>query len=69
MTPPRHSAEWADPALVGKTFKLARPIVAGHGELEIGGRLWKAVSSEDLDSGVRVKIVAVDGNIVKLRRA
>lgn len=66
MPPPRHSPEWADPSLVGRRLKLRRPIVSGHGEIEIGGRIWKAVAREDLESGTRVKIVGVDGQVVKL---
>ncbi|MEX1306772.1 MAG: NfeD family protein [Rhodovibrionaceae bacterium] len=62
----RTNPEWADPALVGKTLKLKRPVVSGHGEVELGGVLWKAVAGEDLDSGTKVRVVGVDGNIVKL---
>lgn len=61
--------EWADPSLVGKKLKLKRPIVSGHGEIELAGGVWKAVAREDLDSGTKVKIVGVDGNVVKLEKA
>jgi membrane protein implicated in regulation of membrane protease activity len=69
MPPPGSSREWADPAMVGRKLKLDRPIVSGHGEIEYGGRVWKAVAREDLDSGTKVRIVGVDGNIVKLEKA
>lgn len=69
MPPSDHSREWADPALVGKTFTLLRPIVRGHGELEIAGQVWKAVASEELDSGTRVRVAGVDGRVLKLVRA
>lgn len=69
MAPQNFSPEWADPSLVGKKFKLKRPVVSGHGEIEIGGTVWKAVAREDLDSGTRVRIAGVDGNIVKLEKA
>lgn len=61
--------EWADPSLVGKKLKLKRSIVSGHGEIELAGGVWKAVAREDLDSGTKVKIVGVDGNVVKLEKA
>ena len=69
MPPFRSNPEWADPSLVGKTLKLKRPIVSGHGEIELGGGIWKAVSLEDLDSGTRVRIVGIDGHVIKVEKA
>ena len=69
MPPPASTPEWADPSMVGRKLKLRRPIVSGHGEIEFGGRVWKAVAREDLDSGTRVRIAGVDGHVVKLEKA
>lgn len=73
MPPPSSKSgfnpEWADPSLVGRKLRLKRPIVSGHGEIEFAGGVWKAVAREDLDSGTKVRIVGVDGNVVKLEKA
>ena len=54
--------------LVGRVFPLATPIRNGRGKVQIGDALW-TVEGEELDAGREVRVVAVDGLVLKVRPA
>lgn len=53
---------------VGRTFELTEPIHNGKGKLIIGDTPW-TVNGPDLDAGVRVKVVAVEGGELRVEPA
>jgi len=53
---------------VGRTFTLKDPIVDGNGLLHVDDSRWK-VEGEDLPAGTKVKVVAIDGTVLKVERA
>ena len=50
---------------VGRTFTLAEPIDNGVGKIRVDDTTWK-ISGDDCDSGGKVKVVGVDGVILKV---
>jgi inner membrane protein len=52
--------------LVDRVFVLDTPMVNGRGRLKIGDAFWTA-DGEDLPAGTRVRIIAVDGMVLKVR--
>ena len=46
---------------IGMVLILDNPIVNGHSRITIGGSTW-GVIGPDTDVGVKVKVVAIDGN-------
>ena len=52
---------------VGRVCTLEEPIINGQGKVKIGGILWK-IEGEDLDAGARVRVVGVDGAVLKVER-
>lgn len=52
---------------VGRQFTLVDPIVGGRGKLSIDDTIW-TIEGPDLDSGARVKIVKVDGSMLKVEQ-
>ena len=53
---------------VGRLVTLEAPIVDGRGKVDLEGATW-TVQGEDLEAGVRVKVVGVDGLILKVEPA
>ena len=53
---------------VGKSVHLAEPIVDGVGVLRLGDTRWRALCSEDLPAGTRVKVTAVEGTSLRVER-
>jgi len=53
---------------VGRVFTLATPVVNGQGKLSIDDTIWK-VEGEDLPEGTQVRVVGVDGTILRIERA
>ncbi len=53
---------------IGREYVLAEPIVAGVGNLNIDDTKWQ-VAGEDLDAGSRVRVVEMDGSVLKVERA
>ena len=51
--------------LIGRVFTLDEPIVNGQARLKIGDSQWK-ISGPELSSGVSVKIVGIDGIVLKV---
>lgn len=46
--------------MVGMTYVLVEPIVAGHGRVKVGDSTW-GVSGPDAPVGTRVRVVEADG--------
>lgn len=70
----RHPTQTDQPALnrrgeqyIGRTFTLGDPIVNGHGKIRVDDTTWK-IEGEDCDSGSRIKVVGVDGVMLKVER-
>ena len=51
--------------LVGHVYPLESAIVDGRGRLKIGDAFW-AVTGPDLATGIRVRVVAVDGTTLRV---
>ena len=71
----RHARETADPALnrrgqryVGRQFTLETAIVNGRGSIKVDDSVWRAEDPE-LAAGRQVKVVGVDGSILKVEAA
>ncbi len=68
----KHPLQTDQPALnrrgeqyVGRTFTLAEPIDNGSGKIRVDDTTWKIIG-EDCDSGSRVRVVGVDGVLLKV---
>ena len=68
----RHPTQTADPLLnrrghqyVGRVFTLDAPIVNGHGKIRVDDSTWKVLVAQDCPAGVRLRIVGVDGVMLK----
>ena len=71
----RHPPETDDPALnrraeryLGRLFTLETPIVNGRGSIKVDDSVWRAAGS-DMAAGRRVKVVGIDGAILKVEAA
>ena len=71
----KHPTETDKPSLnrraeqyVGRVFTLSEPIVNGTGKIRVDDSSWK-VSGVDCDANTRVKVVSVDGTILKVEHA
>jgi membrane protein implicated in regulation of membrane protease activity len=49
---------------VGRVFTLETPIVNGYGKIRVDDSTWK-VEAEDCPDGTRVRVVGVDGVVLK----
>lgn len=54
--------------LIGRVFPLETAIRDGRGRLKIGDALW-TVEGDDTPAGERVRIVAVDGMVLRVHAA
>lgn len=52
---------------VGRTFTLSEPIVNGQGKIRVDDTTWK-ITGEECVAGSRVKVVGVDGVLLKVER-
>lgn len=52
---------------VGRRYTLAEPIVDGYGKLHVDDTSWK-ISGENLPAGTHVKVVGVEGTVLKVAR-
>lgn len=50
---------------VDRTFTLVEPIVNGFGKIKVDDTTWK-IEGEDAEAGVKVKVVGVDGVVLKV---
>ena len=55
-------------ALIGKTFVLDQPILAGRGRVTLGDGSW-IVTGPDMVAGAKVRVTAVDGTELKVEPA
>ena len=53
--------------LVGSTHLLSTPFLDGAGRLTLGGTPW-TINGPDLPTGARVRIVGVDGAVLKVEK-
>jgi len=53
---------------IGHVFNLDEAIVNGVGKVRVGDGWWRA-QGPDLPAGARVKVVGVDGNMLKVEKA
>jgi membrane protein implicated in regulation of membrane protease activity len=51
---------------VGRTFTLTEPIVNGRGKIQVDDSTWR-VEGLNLPEGTQVKVVGVDGVILKIK--
>jgi inner membrane protein len=51
-------------ALVGRVFRLEKPIEGGDGVLTTGGTAWRVAASRDCAAGGRVKVLRADGTLL-----
>lgn len=54
--------------LMDRVFELQTPIVNGRGKVKIGDALW-TVEGDDMPSGQRVRVVGVDGLVLRVHAA
>jgi membrane protein implicated in regulation of membrane protease activity len=71
----RHPLQSDEPRLnrrgeqyTGRVFTLDQPIVNGQGKIRVDDSTWK-VEGADCASGARVRVVGVDGVVLKVERA
>ena len=50
---------------VGRVFTLDAPVVNGYGKIRVDDSTWKVVVNQDCPAGARLRIVGVDGVILK----
>jgi len=55
-------------SLVGKTFVLDQPILAGRGRVTLGDGSW-IVTGPDMIAGAKVRVTSVDGTELKVEPA
>src|SRR6516165_5230178 len=55
-------------ALIGKTFVLDQPILAGRGRVMLGDGSW-IVTGPDMVAGAKVRVTAVDGTELRVEPA
>lgn len=53
---------------VGRTFTLGTPIINGVGKLHVDDSQWR-ITGPDAETGAQVRVVAADGNTLKVERA
>ncbi len=68
----RHPTQSADPLLnrrghqyVGRVFTLDAPAINGHGKIRVDDSTWKVLVERDCPAGTRLRIVGVDGVMLK----
>jgi inner membrane protein len=53
---------------LGRNFTLSEPIVNGMGKVKVDDSTWK-VTGADMEAGVTVRVVAIDGTTLKVEAA
>jgi hypothetical protein len=71
----RNPRQSADPALnrrgeryLGRKFTVETPIVNGRGAIKVDDGVWRA-AGPDMPAGRQVKVVGIDGSILKVEAA
>ena len=54
--------------LVGRTYVLTKPIVAGHGQIKVDDTNWRVIGP-DLPSGSKVRVADADGAVLAVEPA
>jgi hypothetical protein len=54
--------------LIGQTYDLVDPIANGRGSIHSGDTIWR-VEGPPLPKGARIKVVGVDGSVLKVEPA
>jgi inner membrane protein len=52
-------------ALIGQNFILDQPIARGEGRIKVGDSVWR-VTGPDADAGSSVRVVSVDGALLRV---
>ncbi|MBU0499184.1 MAG: NfeD family protein [Gammaproteobacteria bacterium] len=52
---------------VGRTFNLDGPILNGFGKIKVDDTTWK-IEGEDCESGARIKVVGVEGTVLRVEK-
>lgn len=52
---------------IGQTVSLYTPIINGRGKIKVGDSVW-IVTGEDLPQGTNVRVVDVDGVVLKVEK-
>ncbi|MCW8890080.1 MAG: NfeD family protein, partial [Sedimenticola sp.] len=50
---------------IDRVFTLSEPVVNGQGKIRVDDTTWK-ISGDDCAAGVRVKVIDVDGVVLKV---
>jgi len=50
---------------IGRTFTLEGPIVNGEGKIKVDDSTWK-ISGADMEAGASVRVIAIEGSILKV---
>ncbi len=53
---------------VGRVFTLEQPIANGRGRVKVDDTVWR-VAGEDMPAGLPVRVIGVDGAILKVEKA
>lgn len=53
--------------LIGHSYKVIKPIVNGRGKVKVGDSEW-IVTGDDAEIGAVVKVIAVNGNSLSVKR-
>ena len=68
----RRPTQTADPLLnrrghqyIGRVFTLDAPVTNGHGKIRVDDSTWKVLVDQDCPAGVRLRIVSVEGALLK----
>ncbi|MFZ1325748.1 MAG: NfeD family protein [Candidatus Contendobacter sp.] len=68
----RHPTPTADPLLnrrghqyVGRAFTLDEPTLNGYGKIRVDDSTWKVRVAQDYPAGTRLRIIGVDGVLLK----
>lgn len=68
----RRPTHTADPLLnrrghqyIGRVFTLEAPVINGHGKIRVDDSTWKVLVDQDCPAGVRLRIIGVEGVMLK----
>jgi len=68
----RHPTRTEDPLLnrrgyqyIGRVFTLDSPVINGHGKIRVDDSTWKVMVERDYPTGTRLRIIGVEGVILK----
>jgi inner membrane protein len=54
---------------LGRQFTLKKAVVNNVGEMHVDDTRWRVVSDKDIAAGNKVKVIAVEGNSLKIEEA